>query len=382
MLLKIERRGRGHLRRRRRRASAGHVDNPGASELGPTDVRRVGRHRRGHLARRSPVALHRAEPETVVRPAIGHDSARGNHAPEARGIHDRVRGETEDAGGVVVARRGHEDDAGFVGHVDRVGPRGRRNAAHTERQHVHARRLVAAQLDSVVDALGDVARAQLDHRLPDPDRNDLSVWSAAQDVVEAVAAAGKLKPLAGKDAEGAGAVAGVVERAVRTWIMRVVGRLIVDEIALQVEPHSSRQRRVVGIVSGVEMGNPDARRGACRGARALEFRLIEMPRKAAVDVRKIATLIVEDACSRRQSAAAAPGGILVGPLLNEVRLDEKRSALGRKFRLRIQGMRHVPRVRGVGCRDRPGQVPFPGRSAVAGEGGPFPCRSGSRLHGK
>ena len=59
------------------------------------------------------------------------------------------------------------------------------------------------------------------------------------------------------------------------------GRLIVDEVLLQIGAQPARLRRVAIVVPGVEVGDADSRRGAGVGARLAQLRLVvlELPRE-------------------------------------------------------------------------------------------------------
>ncbi len=86
MLREPQRRGRRHLRRRRRRAGAIHVHDLAAVDLRPRHVRRIGADRGVHLAVGAVIALHRAGLQPGIGAAVGHHAARRQDpASAARG---------------------------------------------------------------------------------------------------------------------------------------------------------------------------------------------------------------------------------------------------------------------------------------------------------
>ena len=159
-----ERGGGRHLRRRRRRAGAVHVDELGAADLGPGHVRGVGADRRVHLLGGAVVPLHGAEGKPGVGAAVGHHAAGGEHPAQAGGEHDRLR--RGDAG-EVVAGGGDEHEPVVVGAVDRVDERLRGHPAHGHREHV--RPLGAG----VVDALDHRAEPEAHDPVGDAHGDDL-----------------------------------------------------------------------------------------------------------------------------------------------------------------------------------------------------------------
>ena len=100
------------------------------------------------------------------------------------------------------------------------------------------------------------------------------------------------EPVAGQDAERAGAVPGVVERVagVDPWVVRVAGRLAVDEVALEVEAQVRRHRGVAGVEAGVEVRDHHPLAGAGVAGR----------RPSRRELRELAAQVPGDLGARRQ----------------------------------------------------------------------------------
>ena len=219
---------------------------------------------------------------------------------------------------------------------------------------MHARLLARAELDRVVDALRDVAGQQLDDGLADADGNDFRIRSAAEEFVELILTVGEREQVSGEDAERAGAVSGISSGNI--GIARVIGGLIVDEVALEIGLEQAGERRVVLVVSGIEVRDADRRALSGIVARLAQLRLIvlELPREFR-RVWQLIALVLEVA----GRGGAQPRILAAGrPRLNEVGLDQHGlAALERDTAGRIQRVGELPRIRRVGGGHRPRDVP-------------------------
>ncbi len=250
IFLDPQRCGRRHLWRGRRRARTVEINRLRRAEPGPRHVGRIGRDRGRHLLGRAVVARHQRRRQVGIRLAVRHGPAGRDNPVEPGRVDDVVRWQI----GVIVSGRRDHEHAKFIERIDGVGPGLRGQAAHAHGHDVNKRFRLAAKRVNVVERLSDGAVSKQHDAVGYPDRNNFGARGAA----ESGLTGGRR---ACQDAERAGAMAEIVQQSVRT-VGRVVREIVVDEIALQVGSEEGRPGRVIGIVAGIEMGDPDALAGA------------------------------------------------------------------------------------------------------------------------
>jgi len=212
---------------------------------------------------------------------------------------------------------------------------------------VDPRLRIATQRVHVIESLGDRTIAEQHDPVGNADRDHLGIRGAT----EAFACADRR---ARENAQSAGAVAEIIEWTSGT-VARVVGRIRVDEIALFRLAEMDRLGAMVGIETGVEMGDPRALAGARigkAGERGVELPVLgiaepEIVRRNGGEI--ILVLLVRLALPHRKSSGARRAGYDC-PSLHEVRLGEFHAAAGDTLPIRHQRVAGIPRICRVDAR--------------------------------